>query len=268
MPNPFPGMNPYLEKTSIWQGFHNSLAAHIADELNSLLPPNYVATTELRIFMEDLVFGQARPDVVIVDNPTSPPSPISASTTVIDEPLIVAIPEEYREAYVVISVQDGNHQVEVVTTIEILSPTNKAGGESRRLYLEKQQDLAASDVHVLEIDLLRAGQPTALAHRFFIQRGQLDEVRQNYHISLKRSRPNRLALWRSSVREPLRRVPVPLLEGDADVPLDLQKLVDTLYERGRYEFWLDYSAAPETPLTPDDAEWSMEILRATGKRST
>jgi hypothetical protein len=265
MPNPFPGMNPYLEKTSIWQGFHNSLAAHIAD-VNTLLPPNYAATPELRIFMEDPEVGYARPDVVISDAPTLSQIGITTGSLAVDEPLLVISPEEYHEAYVLVSVQDRDKHVEIVTTIEILGPANKIGGEGRRLYLDKQRELGASDVHFLEIDLLRTGQPTALAHRLSIQRGRLDESRQSYHISLKRSSPNRLALWRSSVHELLPRVPVPLLEGDADVPLDLQKLIDNLYDRGRYEFWLVYSDEPETPLNSQDLEWSAQLLRAAGKR--
>ena len=52
----------------------------------------------------------------------------------------------------------------MVTTIEVLSPRNKtAGSEGRKLYRQKQREILSSDTHLLEIDLLRAGQHTVAA---------------------------------------------------------------------------------------------------------
>jgi hypothetical protein len=44
----------------------------------------------------------------------------------------------------------------------------------------------------------------------------------------------------------------------ADVPLDLQMLIDRCYHHGRYDD-IDYRAAPP-PLTPDEESWAHELL--------
>jgi len=41
MPSPFPGMNPYFESPTLWEDFHQSLAAEIRDQLVPKLRPKY-----------------------------------------------------------------------------------------------------------------------------------------------------------------------------------------------------------------------------------
>ena len=48
----------------------------------------------------------------------------------------------------------------IITSIEVLSPSNKAAGEGRREYLLERQELLRGGVNLVEIDLLRAGNPT------------------------------------------------------------------------------------------------------------
>ena len=50
----------------------------------------------------------------------------------------------------------------LVTVIEVLSPTNKKTKDARAEYLEKRRDLIRSRVNLVEIDLLRAGEPMPL----------------------------------------------------------------------------------------------------------
>ena len=38
MPGPFPGMDPFLETTIRWRGFHGALISEICYALNRLLP--------------------------------------------------------------------------------------------------------------------------------------------------------------------------------------------------------------------------------------
>ena len=59
-----------------------------------------------------------------------------------------------------------------MTLIEILSPTNKIrGARGRTSFMEKRRDTLASDVHWVEIDLLRTGPhvlavPEEVAHQY------------------------------------------------------------------------------------------------------
>ena len=48
--------------------------------------------------------------------------------------------------------------MEVVTVLETLSPANKRpGGDGRREYLKKREEVLQSPSHLVEIDLLRGG---------------------------------------------------------------------------------------------------------------
>ena len=53
----------------------------------------------------------------------------------------------------------------VVTAIEILSPTNKLDSRGRSQYMAKRRKVLASATNLVEIDLLRAGEPMDLALR-------------------------------------------------------------------------------------------------------
>ena len=64
------------------------------------------------------------------------------------------IPDHVREAYLEIR-QVGSD--EVVTVLEILSPTNKRPGEGRRQYEQKRLSVFGTLTNLVEIDLLRAG---------------------------------------------------------------------------------------------------------------
>jgi hypothetical protein len=46
MPSPFPGMNPYLERTGLWRGVHNHLIVSIADDLGPRVQPRYYVSKD------------------------------------------------------------------------------------------------------------------------------------------------------------------------------------------------------------------------------
>ena len=56
-------------------------------------------------------------------------------------------------------------------------------------------------------------------------------------------------------------VPIPLRERESPVKLDLQALVEHVYESGRYDD-LDYGAELDPPLAPEDAAWAQALLKA------
>lgn len=72
--------------------------------------------------------------------------------------------------------------------------------------------------------------------------------------------------YRASLRERLPIIAIPLRETDADVPLDLQALVDESYENGDYDGDIDCQIDPDPPLTGDDARWADALLRKAGLR--
>ena len=60
------------------------------------------------------------------------------------------MPYQVREGYLEIR-ERGNQ--ELITLIEILSPSNKRTGKGRQMYEEKPEEILGSRTHLIEIDL-------------------------------------------------------------------------------------------------------------------
>src|SRR5262245_45980032 len=130
MPSPFPGMDPYLESW-IWGDVHSSTVHQIRDQINPILPKQYFASVELYIRNIDPETEERalrEPDV-FVSEPSARPkrkSKTSAGAAVI-APHESRLPVTTRkQRYVRITDHSGRR---VVTVIELLSPSNKMGGE-------------------------------------------------------------------------------------------------------------------------------------------
>lgn len=239
MSNPFPGMNPYLEERFSWQSYHNPLMVRIMDALNLVLPSNYVASTEVR----------------------------ATAAAMFDTPLILSLePVQERQVFVNIVRMSGGkfRDAEVVTSIEVLSPTNKnTRDDGRAAYRRKQEQVLSSRANLLEIDLLRAGTHTVAVLRAALP---LDRA-WDYIVCLHRgSRPSEYAMWLNSLHDPLPRVEVPLAEGDPSVVLDLQAVVNLSYDAGAYDRQIDYIQEADPPLQGDDTLWADVLLRERGLR--
>jgi hypothetical protein len=146
----------------------------------------------------------------------------------------------------------------VVTVLELLSPANKTQGEGRDLYERKRLRVLSGNVNLVEIDLLRAGQPMAV-------RGNGHPAA--YHIFVSRAAKRPLAdLYYFGVRDPIPDFPLPLLQNDWEVMVELNDLLHALYDRSGYDLRIDYGKDPEPPLETGDALWSDALLRQAGLR--
>jgi hypothetical protein len=146
----------------------------------------------------------------------------------------------------------------VITAIEILSPKNKRSGEGRQAYERKRnQVLASMTTHLVEIDLLRGGQPLPI----------LGTAQSDYRILISCSdrRPS-AQLYAFSVRQEIPRFSVPLAAGDEEPVLDLQAVLQQVYKRGRYYLAVDYTQPPQPPLSAADTIWADGLLREAGLR--
>lgn len=252
MRSPFPGMNPYLENPELWSEVHSRLIVAIADDLTDHLSEKYRVAIEKRTYFsggdDSLLVGI--PDVSVVGK-SPEQSQLSATATLPVEPITVTVPmaEEVQERYLEIrEVATGS----VITTIEILSPKNKRSGEGRQAYERKRNQVLASLTHLVEIDLLRGGQPLPI----------LGTTRSDYRILISRSdrRPS-AQLYAFSVRQRIPQFTVPLAAGDEEPDLDLQSIVERVYERGRYYLAIDYTQPAQPPLSEQDAIWATTILQ-------
>jgi hypothetical protein len=257
MSTPFPGMDPYLEQHDLWPNVHSSLIVALRDDVAPRLRPRYYVAVEertTRVAPEDVFFA-VRPDVAVigrsqVNEAAAVYAPVGGMLTV-----QVPLPDEIREIYLEIRTAGENR---VVTVLEILSPTNKRPGAGRRLYEEKRLALFGTRTHLVEIDLLRDGPPMTMA-------GCPPEVAYRILISRAGQRP-RADLLIFGVREPVPAFALPLLPGDDEPRVELNRLLHELYDRAGFDLRVDYTRPPEPPLNADDAAWSDELLRAAGLR--
>jgi hypothetical protein len=184
---------------------------------------------------------------------------VATAGVAVTEPIVIVDPEPYTDRHVRIVDAGGR----VVTAIEVLSPTNKLAIERRRTYRQKRRAYQDGGVNVVEIDLVRDGEYIVLAPEELIAPSK----RTPYIVSVWRvTRPTVKFAYPCPLRESLPRVAVPLRPQDTNAVLDLQQLIDLCYIRGRYHERIDYRFQPEPRLSPPDAEWADQLLRAAGRR--
>lgn len=266
MRSPFPGMDPYLEGSE-WSGIHGQLIAEIARQLAPRLRPRYVARMGKRFIAdidsaeENIAVDVARPampaivypHVGVADEGSKGPAGTALGLA---PPLEVATVMPQLLAQYSVEIRDAA-QHRLVTVIEVLSPFNKRS-DGFEEYLERRSRYLHSTTHLLEIDLLRTG-------RRLPMRQALPPM--PYFVFLSRSGRRPLTgVWPVSLRDPLPTVPVPLLPGDADVPLDLQQAFSSVYDQLGYDISIDYSQPPEVTLDRENETWADQLLRGAGRR--
>ena len=224
----------------------------LAETLNPQLLPKHRAAIEKRVYqmngedgllvgIPDVTVEQRTPNYsgnLVVATPTSNPLTVT-----------VPLPQEFREAY--LEIRDITTK-QVVTVVEILSPTNKRPGKGRETYLAKRQDVLTSLTHLVEIDLLRAGEPMPIIS---------NSIKANYRILVSRGdRRPRADLYAFNVTEPIPRFELPLKEGDREPMIDLHSLIDQVYDRAGYAVVIDYHQNPIPALPEAENKWLDEYL--------
>jgi hypothetical protein len=268
MKSPFPGMDPYIEERGLWETFHVHLIAKILDSLEQLVPDRYVVRAGERAYIVLTENGKKKehsflPDVGVL-SPTSPvaqtalaekTTPVIAADPVFDgDPVSMRafVATEYRESFIEIYVTEPDRQL--ATSIEVLSPSNKRPNTPGwDLYQRKRKGMLLGAANLVEIDLLRGGERMPM----------LDSWPKSPYtilVSRRTQAPDR-RVWPANFKRPLRTIPIPLLSPDADVPLDLQPMIDTVYARSHYDRDIKYDRPLSPPLTAEESTWLAEQLR-------
>ena len=262
MSSPFPGMNPYLEHPTLWSGIHHRLITAIANDLAPKIRPNYIAAIEERVYEMN---GEASllvgiPDVSLQSSQKATPhepNQVTSTAQIIAQPIQVTLPllEALTEGYLEIrSVETG----EVITAIEVLSPYIKQSVVGRLQYETKRQKILRSNTHLVEIDLLRQGKSMPILET---------DIHSDYQILVSRSniRP-KAELYHFNLQDKIPPFLLPLRSEDTEPVVELQKLLDEIYDQGGYDLRLDYSRSPVPNLSETDAAWTEELLQHQGLR--
>ena len=258
MPSPFPGMDPFIESRRIWSDFHLDLAAEIRAHLNARIQPAYYATAVTYVTYDVIEVAQSKPRAVSPDVSvwrTDLRLPAQGAMAVIDPPPVQStVPLEVPVRLANVEIREAGSDT-LVTAIEILSPINKRPGRERQTYLRKRRELLRSEVHVMELDLLRGGERSPLETAL---------PPAPYYVTLARveHRPY-VDVWPIQLAARLPVLPVPLSAPDPDVPLDLGAIVQAVYERGGYATRIDYrQPVPPPSLAPEQQAWVAQLLAA------
>lgn len=254
---PFPGMDPYIERPAIWADFHDALITFIRSALQPLLRPNYVALGQDRLYVvesERPIF----PDLAVVrTNSPMRPTGTGQGLMELDTPAIFELyREEIREPYLTIVEPAANNRV--VTAIEVLSPKNKAPGEGRDAYLQKRDEYWDTGANLVEIDLLRTGEPTVR-----VSAERLATLSPwTYLVGVTRYRPPEQRVYAFPLNHRLPRIAVPLAARDDDVPLNLQAVFTQCWDSGPYPELLRYEDPPPGRLTKEELDWCDQRLKS------
>lgn len=256
MSSPFPGMNPYLENPELWAEVHHRLITAIAIAIAPPIRPKYRVAIEKRTYLGDVEDSVlvGIPDVAVTtkkkistENKVATATlPAQAESVTVKLP----VPEEKKEAYLEIREVATGY---VVTTIEVLSPTNKRSGKGRDAYEEKRRDVLSTPTHLVEIDLLRAGNPMQILsevpktdYRILVARGNRRPLAEVFGFNLQQQIPQFLLPLKSEDNEPL---------------VDLQSLLAQVYEQAGFDLAIDYSIEPIPPLNSEDKIWADTLLK-------
>lgn len=269
MPSPFPGMDPYLEGPESFQGFHAGFIIYLIEALQSRLPQPYYA-----VAAERTTIGTTRahiePDASIireeVPTPRDRSGGVATAEAVATEPVVVSVPRHaLRETYLELYTRKADEE-QLITVVEVLSPANKTPGDGNRsLYVRKQHQVLESQVHLVEIDLLRGGTHTTAV--------PLDWLRLNvpvydYHVCIHHfDNLEDFFVYPIYLGGRLPSIAIPLLPGDGSVTVDLQAVFTRTYDAGPYARRIRYAGpVPPPEMPPAYTEWVTKLLREKGLR--
>jgi hypothetical protein len=248
-------MNPYLEQEDAWHDFHERFIPLVASTLGSQLRPRYIVKIDEHVFVHELAadnrrsIGRADVSIGHVSREASSEAAFATVAGVLEAPARVRLPAVDQERLSYIEIRDRRDR-ELVTVIELLSPSDKQPGPDREQYLVKRMELLNLPVHLVEIDLLRGGVPLPA------------EGRPDCSYSVLVSRAERRLeadLWPIALRERLPLIPVPVRSPDADAQLDLQGILHQVYDDAGYADYI-YEGSPKPRLSDADKEWAREML--------
>ncbi|MDX1995104.1 MAG: DUF4058 family protein [bacterium] len=253
--NQYRGVNAHLH--SYWQtmgGWSRFHTHHIADIMRTLrpllLPLGYDADVEtslqIRRMDEPFDIQHVESDVTIYDiHPVRKPTPVSSPTV---NEVLMPIPqalfgeplsEKQLSAIKIYQLRPGKNDPGIpVAWIELLSPSNKPGGQDADEYFEKRYALLDSGLVFIEIDYLHEYAPTLKGiPSYRVRRGMVPDPRAHaYRIAILDPRPD------------LRQGMTASIEFDVDSPIPTVRLPLSGEDHLAFDFGIPYRKSYEETL--------------------
>jgi Protein of unknown function (DUF4058) len=248
-------LNSYLQNQpgGWWEVFHSNHIAEIRNAIDSILPPGYYALNEksLQIDTFDITTGQeqrnrTKLDVGIYGTQPANASGSATATPTAIIPVMETIDDEDFLNSVVIYQKDSDHNIQPVTRIELLSPSNKPPSSSSHFYLTRRNETILGGINLVEIDYLHQTFSPIWILPSYPQR---EKDSYPYMILVSNPHPNLsegvTKVFGFRVDDPIPLVDIPLL-GDDRVAFDLNEVYHRNYIENRYfyEVAADYEQKP------------------------
>ena len=254
----FPGIDPFVEDQGFWRDFHLTFLVFLRSAISNRLPEGYEAWVEGQVVLaepdyRDFEARHVGPDVLIAqrdDQPTGSihPNPQQIAGVMTLEPVKMTLPfyEEMTERWIAIRHRPDRS---LVTTVELLSPSNKRG-DGRGAYVAKRNALLADRINLVGLDSLRHGQRLPMS-------SPLPPAEYYALVSRVEERPQtNVYAW--GFRDRLTPIPIPLKYPDPDVTVDLAAVYSFVYEEGHYHRAIDYRRRL-SQSSAEDAAWAVEV---------
>lgn len=250
--NQYHGVNAHLhsywQNEGRWDGFHTN---HITDLMRlmriQLMPLGYIAEIEqsLQIRQLDTPIGRPESDITIYD--TKPYRAQQVQTSLSEQAVAITtlmdVAEKYAQ-YRAIAIYTQSNEKTPVAWIELLSPSNKPGGQDTSYYRDKRLKVLHSGLVFAEIDYLHQSLAT---FEHLLPYPQNAEAHP-YRIVVIDPRPHLedgLAYpYEFDVDDPIPRVKIPLNGSDV-LQFDFQAAYNKTFTETLYGMQLvDYSQLP------------------------
>jgi hypothetical protein len=242
-------MDPFLEKNPIFHEIHTQFLAEAQRLLQPQLRPKYIGVLTLERKEPDLTLTAAA-SAAAGGSTATLLAPLASRTQELD-----ADEQELRKQRRIVIYVNAKPRL-AVTTIELLSPSNKAAGTvGQARYLEKRASALHGGLHWVEIDLLRSGErpPVSVALPRDV----------DYRAYVAQATPTgwQHLVYGWGLRDPFQPLGLPLLGGDQAV-LDLGTCFRAAYDSTAADEEAGYDGEPPLPpLTAEDAAWVNQLLR-------
>ena len=114
MASPFPGMNPYVERASVWHDFHERWIPLAADLISAQVLPRYFVRIDEQRFIHEPSAEERHflggGDILVPA--LAPPGPAAVPTSAVqDAPFEVGIPAVDTESLSFLEIRDGESRI-------------------------------------------------------------------------------------------------------------------------------------------------------------
>jgi hypothetical protein len=268
--NQYQGINPHLmsvlqtpgtdDSPSSWLGFHNHYISRVMEALNAQLPEGYIAVNEqsLQVLGEDdggePIRRKPVPDISVYgQSRASSQGAVSAVADPTWETTVDAMLEPEHPADAVIIYERAPHKTwgNLVARIELLSRSNKPGGQNFAAYRLKRQETLAGRTILVEIDFLHESASPISDLPVYPREAKSHP----YYVAVSDARVSRgpVKVYGFDVDQPIQAVPIPLI-GKDQIAFNFGEPYHHAYQLGPWHTVVDYEDEPARFYTYSEAD--------------